>query len=183
MQFRKFGVVLLVVALLMGTLAGCGAQGSMAQWPDRALDVNLDTALAAQDMAMGVIAGDVELSEEEFSSLLTYLLKQNMGENSPVDSIMTWFEPDNQIFIRVNLKDGVLLNGNSLDLAGSVGVEDQHVVVNIDEAGANGYSAGGMLTAPVSEMINNILAGPQFGVAAHVSTDTGMITFGLGDGM
>jgi hypothetical protein len=152
----------------------------MAQWPAREIAVDLDTALMAQDAGMaGLMAGKVEWTEAEFSSFLTYLVRQNTGANTPVDSIMTWFEPDNKIFIRVMLKDGVMLGSSMLDLAGSIMVQDNQVMVMIDEAGANGWSAGGLLTAPVSDIINSVLASPAFGVAVNVQTDTGKLMLGM----
>ena len=179
MQFRKFWAVLVVGVLLMATLGGC-AMGSQMAWPDRELTVDLDTALMAQDAGMAALMmGKVEWTESEFSSFLTYLLQQNTGENFPVDTIQAWFEPDNKVFLRVNLKEGVLLGGNTLDLAGSIGVQDQHLMVALDEVGANGYSAGGLLLQPIADQINAVLSGPQFGVAVDVATDTGMLSVGL----
>lgn len=179
MQFRKFWAVLVVGVLLMATLGGC-AMGSQAAWPDRELTIDLDTALMAQDAGMAALmAGKVDWTESEFSSFLTYLLQQNTGENFPVENIETWFEPNNEVFIRINLKDGVLLGGNTIDLVGSIGVQDQHLMVTLDEAGANGYSAGGLLLQPVADQINAVLAGPQFGLAVDVTTDTGMLSVGL----
>lgn len=179
MQFRKFWAVLFVAVLLTSLLGGC-SMGSQMQWPDRELAIDVDTALAAQDAGMAALMmGQVQWSESEFSSFLTYLLRQNTGEMFPVDNIQTWFEAGNKIFIRVNLKDGVLLGGNSIDLAGSIDVQDNHLMVSLDEAGANGMSAGGLLLQPIADQINAVLAGPQFGVAVDVSTDTGMLNVGL----
>lgn len=179
MQFRKFWAVLVVAVLLMSVLGGC-SMGSQMAWPDRELTVDLDTALMAQDTGMAALmVGQVEWTESEFSSFLTYLLRQNTGENFPVDTVQTWFEAGNAVFIRINLKDGVMLGGNSIDLAGSVGVQDNHLMVTLDEVGANGMSAGGLLLQPIADQINGVLAGPQFGVAVDVSTDTGMLTVGL----
>ncbi len=179
MQFRRFWAVFVVAALLVSALSGC-TMGTQMAWPDRELAVDLDTALAAQDVGMGgLMAGSVEWTESEFSSFLTYLLRQNTGEMFPIDTVQTWFEADNKIYIRVNLKEGVLLGGNTIDLIGTVGVQDNHIMVSLDEAGANGVSAGGLLLGPIAEQINAVLAGPQFGVAVDVGTDTGMIMLGL----
>ena len=128
---------------------------------------------------VALMTGCVEWTESEFSSFLTYLLRQNTGEMFPIDTIQTWFEADNQIYIRVNLKEGVLLGGNTIDLIGTIGVQDNHIMVSLDEAGANGMSAGGLLLQPIADQINAVLSGPQFGVAVDVATDTGMISLGL----
>lgn len=179
MQFRKFWAVLVVAALLMSVLGGC-AVGSQMAWPDRELAIDLDTALMAQDTGMAALMmGKVDWTESEFSSFLTYLLRQNTGEMFPVDTIQTWFEPDNKVYIRINLKDGVMLGGNSIDLVGAISVQDNHLSIALDEAGANGVSAGGLLLQPISDQINAVLAGPQFGVAVDVTTDTGMLSVGL----
>ncbi len=93
---------------------------------------------------------------------------------------MVWFEPNNQIIIRVALKDGVIPAGNSLDLAGTVAVENNHVVVDLQQAGAGNVSISGAALAPISAQINAALADPSLGVAVDVSTDTGSISVGLG---
>jgi hypothetical protein len=178
MQFRKFWTILAVVMLVMTALTGCAA-GSQSAWPDREVTIDLDTALAAQEIGMGGLAtGSVEWTESEFSSFLTFLLRQNVGENFPIDNITTYFEPDNRIFIRVNLMDGVMLGGDTIDLVGSVGVEDMHLMVDIEEAGANGVSIAGDFLQPISDQINGALAG-QMGVAVDVATEEGMIMVGM----
>jgi hypothetical protein len=142
--------------------------------------VDVNTALEAQNKAMGLMAGSVEWSEAEFSSLLSVLLQQNGGENNPVTDIKVWFEPGNQVFISVGLKDGVIPTGNTLDLAGTIGVDMNHVVVDLQQVGAGNMSISGAALAPISAQINAALADPSLGVAVDVSTDTGMITVGLG---
>ena len=103
MQFRKFRAVLVVAVLLVSVLGGC-AMGSQMAWPDRELTIDLDTALMAQDTGMAALMmGSVEWTESEFSSFLTYLLRQNTGENSPVDIIQTWFEADNKIYVSASI--------------------------------------------------------------------------------
>ena len=46
-----------------------------------------------------MMAGEVQWSEVEFSSLLSVLLDQNSGENNPVDVVLVWFEPDNKVIV------------------------------------------------------------------------------------
>jgi len=142
--------------------------------------ISVDDALAAQNAAMGGLTqGKVELTEGQFSSFLTTLLQQNTGKNMPIKSIKAWFDPDNKIFLRVELNDGVLLGGNTIDLAGTVAVQDHHLMVNLSDAAANGMSVSGAPVDMVSAWINHFLADPNFGVAVDVKTDTGKLMLGL----
>lgn len=180
MFHRKTWALSLVLVLLAAALSGC-AMGSQTAWPDRELTISVDEALAAQDAAIaGMMGGAAELTESQVSSFLSTLLQQNSGANTPVDSIQAWFEPDNQVYLRVQLKDGVMLGGSTLDLVGKVMVQDQHVMVDIQEAGANGYSVAGDVVAPVSAWINHFLSDPNMGTIVNVSTGSGTITVGIG---
>jgi hypothetical protein len=146
--------------------------------PDREVPISVDAALEGQNAGlMGLMSGEVTWSEAQLSSFLTELLRQNTGPNQPVDAITVWLMPDNQIHIRVALKDGVLLGGSNIDLAGSVAIENSQVVVNITEAGANGMSVSGPLTGLVSSYINGALS--SIGLAADVMTDEGSITVSM----
>jgi predicted small lipoprotein YifL len=175
---RRNWVVSIIALLLVASLAACTA--APVAVPDREITVDVTTALDAQNKAMGLMSGDVEWSEAEFSSLLSVLLEQNGGENNPVNDIKVWFEPDNQIVISVGLEEGVLPSGNTLDLAGSIGVENNHVVVDLQQVGAGNMSISGAALAPISAQINAALADPSLGVAVDVSTTSGSITVGLG---
>jgi predicted small lipoprotein YifL len=175
---RRNWVVSIIALLLVASLAACTA--APVAVPDREITVDVTTALDAQNKAMGLMSGDVEWTEAEFSSLLSVLLEQNGGENNPVNDIKVWFEPDNQIVISVGLEEGVLPSGNTLDLAGSIGVENNHVVVDLQQVGAGNMSISGAALAPISAQINAALADPSLGVAVDVSTTSGAITVGLG---
>jgi hypothetical protein len=175
---RRNWVVSIIALLLLASLAACTA--APVTVPDRDITVDVPTALDAQNKVMNLMmAGNVEWTEAEFSSLLSVLLQQNGGVNNPVDGVMVWFEPDNQVVIRVDLKDGVIPNANTLDLAGKVDVENNHVVVDLEQAGAGNMSVSGSMLAPLSAQINAALADPSLGVAVNVKTDTGKITVGL----
>lgn len=171
-------MVSIIGLLLVASLAGCVA--APVAVPDREITVDVTTALDAQNKAMGLMSGNVEWSEAEFSSLLSVLLDQNTGDANPVNDLKVWFEPNNQVVIRVNLKDGVIPTGNTLDLAGTVAVENNHVVVNLQQVGAGNVSITGAALAPITAQINAALADPSLGVAVDVSTDTGTISVGLG---
>jgi hypothetical protein len=173
-------VALSLVLVLLAVITSACAPGA-ATVPDREVSISVDTALEAQNAGMaGLMGGQVEWTEAQFSSFLTVLLQQNTGENNPIESITTWFEPGNQIFIRAQLADGVLLGGNTIDLVGTVGVENNHLQVNISEAAANGYSVSGAAVQPVNAWINYVLADPNMGVAVNVETGEGTLTVGLG---
>jgi len=114
MQNRRNWVVSIFAMLLVASLAACTA--APVAVPDRPIDISVDTALTAQNkVASGLMAGNVEWTEEEFSSLLTVLLEQNGGENNPITGVNVWFEPNNQVYISVELQEGVLPNANTLD--------------------------------------------------------------------
>jgi hypothetical protein len=178
MQNRKNWAVSIIAMLMVASMAACTA--APVAVPDRPIEVSVETALAAQNKAAGLMMGNAEWTEEEFSSLLSVLLEQNSGENNPVEDVNVWFEPNNQVFIRVNLKEGVIPAGNTLDLAGSVSVENNQVVVDLQQAGAGNLSVTGAILDPLSAQINAALADPSMGVAVDVSTETGMISVGLG---
>ena len=176
---RRNWVVSFFALLLVSSVAACTA--APVAVPDREIAVDVTTAMDAQNKAMSLVtAGSVDWTEAEFSSLLSVLLEQNGGANNPVEDIIVWFEPNNQVVIRVALKEGVLPSGNSLDLAGTVAVENNHVVVDLQQAGAGNMSISGASLAPISAQINAALADPSLGVAVDVSTDTGTISVGLG---
>jgi len=175
---RRNWVVSIFALLLVASMAACTA--APVAVPNRDVKVDVDTALAAQNKAAGLMLGKVDWTESEFSSLLTVLLQQNGGTNNPVDGVKVWFEPNNQIFIQVDLKEGVIPNVDKLDLAGTVGVESNHVKVDLTAVGAGNMSVSGASLAPISAQINAALADPGLGVAANVSTDTGSISVGLG---
>ncbi len=173
-------VALSLVLVLLAVITSACAPGA-ATVPDREVSISVDTALEAQNAGMvGLMGGQVEWTEAQFSSFLTVLLQQNTGENNPIESITTWFEPGNQIFIRAELSDGVLLGGNTIDLVGTVGIENNHLQVNIAEAAANGYSVSGAAVQPVNAWINYVLADPNMGVAVNVETGEGTLIVGLG---
>lgn len=177
---RRNWVVSIIALLVVLSVAACTA--APVQVPDRDIKVDVDTALAAQNKAAGLMAGKVNWTESEFSSLLSVLLQQNGGTNNPIDGVKVWFSPDNKVVIQVDLKDGVIPNVNTLDASGTVGVENNHVKVNLDAVGAGNVSVSGAALAPLNAQINAALADPSLGVAANVATDTGTITVGLGSG-
>jgi hypothetical protein len=168
----------MLVAVFALVLAACAPAVAV---PDRPIAVDVDTALAAQAKLANLMMGDVSWSESEFSSLLSVLLDQNTGDNNPVTSLSVWFEPDNQVFIRANLKDGVLpaAFGNTLDLSGKVMVDGGKVQLALDGASAGSVGAPAAVLAMTSDQINAAL-GSMMMVPASVATDSGNVTVSLG---
>jgi hypothetical protein len=181
MLHRKTWALSLVLVLLMASLTGCMMGGSQTAWPDRELTINIDEALAAQDAGMaGMMSGSLELTESQFSSFLSTLLQQNTGPNFPITQIQTYFEPEGKIYARIQLGEGVLLGGDTIDAIGSVNVVDGHVVIDLDEASANGFTVSGPILDAISSQINAQLADPSMGTIVTVTTDTGTISLGMG---
>lgn len=178
MQFRRLGLVLVALLIVLSSLAGCVAAGDM-QWPDREITTDVDTALAAQDLGMaGLMTGSVTWTEEEFSSFLTYLTKQNAGGALPLDEIKVWFEPDNKVFIELTPAEGAPLAG-PIRVAGTVAVVDNLIQASVDQASIGGAAVMGPLLGVVNGAINRALGDPSLGVAVDVATDSGAITLGL----
>ncbi len=122
-----------------------------------------------------MMAGEVQWSRAEFSSLLSVLLDQNSGENNPVDAVLVWFEPDNKVIAQVSLIDGVLpptLGGDALNLSGVVSVEGGAVKLTLD-ASAGGSTASMRRSLPRSMPRSTALAGLGLGVPVTVETDSG----------
>ncbi|MFN8439694.1 MAG: hypothetical protein U0175_02940 [Caldilineaceae bacterium] len=175
---RNLGFTL-VALLLMVTLVGCTA--SAVKMPTRTISITQQDAIDGQNAAMsGLLSGKVEWTENQFSSLISGLLTSNSGPNMPVTAIHAWFEPNNEIYLRVVLKPHVLRAGETLDLAGKVNVENKHVVVNLQQAGMGNMSVSDLLLSTISGQINSVLAGANFGVAASVQTASGTLTVKLG---
>ncbi len=178
MQFRKLGLVLVTLLVVMASLAGC-VSGADVAWPDREITTDLDTALMAQDMGVaGLMVGSVNWSEAEFSSFLTYLLRQNAGSLVPVDEVKVWFEPGNEIYIEAVPGAGLPLAG-PVRLSGMIGVENNLVQVDLSNAAVGDISVAGAFLDVVEGAINRALGDPSLGVAVDVTTDEGAITVGM----
>src|SRR5829696_1690464 len=179
-MFSKVAIGITTFALAV-TMSAC-SMGQGVTVPDREVAIDVDTALAAQNSAMGgLMMGGVTLDESQFSSLLTELLKANSGANTPIESITTWFEPDGATFIKVQVKEGVLPPawGDTLIVAGNIGSEDSKLMVDVTEASAGNNKVEGAVLAPISAQINAALANVNFGVPIDVTTDEGNVTVSL----
>ncbi|MCB0133262.1 MAG: hypothetical protein KDD78_20505 [Caldilineaceae bacterium] len=171
---RKNLAVTFAVVLLLAVLAGCSGGNVMV--PDREVAISMDDAMAAQNKAMeGLMMGSVEWTEGEFSSLLTALIEQNLGEGAPITGVTAWFEPDNMLYLRVGLPGGL-----SADLGGQIMVEDNMIKVDLSEAGAAGMAVSGAMLDVVEGAINRALDDPSLGVAVNVETGDGTLALSLG---
>jgi len=171
MLSRRNLAVLFVAVMLMSALAGCAAGAVEA--PEREVELSMDAAMSGQEKAMaGLLTGQVEWTEEEFSSLVTALLQQNAGD-VPLDSVTAWFTPD-ALYLRATLADGT-----QVDLAGNVMVENNRVAVDLVGASAAGVSIAGPLLGVVEGAINRALDDDSLGVAASVGTGDGVLMVGL----
>jgi hypothetical protein len=180
MLHRKTWALSIVLVLLMASLAGCGmGTSTMAAGCDAV--VNIDDALAAQDAGMaGLMAGNLELSNDQLSSFLTVLLQQNTGANFPIQEIATCFEPGGKVLVRIGLLDDVLLGADTIEAVGSVSTEGGHVAIDLDEASANGFTVSGPILDAISAQVNAALADPSMGTIISVDTGDGTISLGMG---
>ena len=170
---RRYLVVSVVLVLLVAVLAGCGAGAAML--PDREVTVSIDEALAAQDAAMaGLLTGQAEWTESQFSSLVTELIKQNLGAGAPVQEVKAWFTPEGIVVA------AALADGSQVVLAGDVMVENNRVKLDLKEAAAMGMVAAGPVLDMVEGAINRALDAPELGVAVAVDTGDGTLSLGLG---
>ena len=162
--------VLFVFVLLVSSLAACSAGPVM--MPDRDVEISVDEAMIAQDKGMaGLMMGSVEWTESEFSSLLTVLLEQNGGDANPVEAVVAMFE-DGKIYLDAHLADDAM---GSIALVGSVSVENNQVMVDLEAAGIGDMSVGGAILGPISAHINQALSDPSLGVAVDVEVGDGVI--------
>lgn len=177
MLHRKIWALSLVFVLL---LAGCGmGTSTMASSCD--VNVSVDEALAAQDAGMaGMLTGNVEWTNDQMSSFLTVLLQQNTGANFPIQEIATCFEPNGKILLRIGLLSDVLLGADTIEAVGSINVANGHIVVDLDEASANGFTVSGPMLDGIAAQINAALADPSMGTIINIGTDSGKIMLGMG---
>jgi hypothetical protein len=148
---------------------------------DCAPTISVDEALVAQNAGMaGIMTGNVEWTNDQASSFLTVLLQQNVGPNFPIKQFAVCFEPEGRILARVDLGEGVLLGGSTLEAVGSIQVQDQHLMINLEEALANGISVDPAALAPLNDQINAALADPSLGTIVTVETGDGTLSLGMG---
>jgi len=169
----------LVLVLITAMLSACSMGEGTANTCEP--EISTDLALEAQNAGMaGLAAGKVEWNESHLSSFLTVLLQQNTGSNFPVDEIDACVEPGGNIALHVQLKDDVLLGGDSLSVAGTIGVTDGKVTVDLTEVSGNGFVGSSALLAPINAQVNAALAGAVSGLPVSVETTDDTLTISMG---
>jgi hypothetical protein len=179
MHNRKMWALSLVLVLVMALLSACSAGDAMANHCEP--EISTELALEAQNAGMaGLAAGQVEWNESHLSSFLTVLLQQNTGSNFPVEAIHACVEPGGNIALHVQLTDDVLLGSNTLSLAGTIGVADGSVSIDLTEVSGNGFVASSAILAPINAQVNAALAGAVTGLPVSVETSDDALTISMG---
>lgn len=167
---RKTVTMTFVLVLMLSVLSGCMAGEAQLE---RMPEISMDAAMEAQNKAMsGLMAGQVEWTEEEFSSLLTALIQQNLGTDM-ISGVAANFDPDQAIALAVGTPFGEAV------LTGKIMVEDNILQVELDEASAMGMAASGAILNVVEGAINRALNDPSLGVAVGVETGDGTLSLSL----
>jgi len=179
MHNRKMWALSLVLVLVMASLSACATGEATANTCEP--EISTELALEAQNAGMaGLAAGSVEWNESHLSSFLTVLLQQNTGSNFPVEAINACVEEGGNIALHVQLADDVLLGGDTLSLAGTIGITDGSVAVDLTEVSGNGIVASSTILAPINAQINAALAGAVAGLPVSVETTEDTLTISLG---
>ena len=119
----------------------------------------------------GLGSGQVEWTEQEFSSLLTLLIQQNLGTDM-ISGVKANFDPSG-LTLAVGTPMGEAV------LKGNIMVEDNILKVNLDEASAMGMEAVGPILNVVQGAINRALNDPSLGVAVDVQMGDGTLALSL----
>ncbi|MCE7986105.1 MAG: hypothetical protein DYG89_33425 [Caldilinea sp. CFX5] len=179
MHNRKMWALSLVLVLVLASLSACAAGEATANQCEP--EISTELALEAQNAGMaGLAAGSVTWNESHLSSFLTVLLQQNTGSNFPVDAIHACVEPGGNIALHVQLKDDVLLGSDALSVAGTIGVTDGAVTVDLTEISGNGFVGSSALLAPINAQVNAALAGAVAGLPVSVETTDDSLTISMG---
>lgn len=140
-------------------------------WPQREIMINADAALTAQAVAAaGLHSGRFTWTESQLSSLLTTQLT-TMGTATPIERITTWFEPET-LYLRINLEN----TGYTLDVAGSLVIANEQVVIHIEQAAFGPYQLDQAMLAPIDLHINHLLADLKLDVPLQLKMATGSVT-------
>ena len=178
MRDRKNIFIIVAAMILLVSLSGCMAGSMMA--PDREVDISTEAAIEAQNALLaGAATGSVELTESQFSSLLTALLANDPNNQIPVEGVTAMFEPDT-MYLNVHL-DQALLGLDKISLAGAVMVDDNNmVVVDLHEAAAGPLAADPNLVAFIGDRITAALDDPALGTVVGVSMGEGTLALSMG---
>ncbi|MFN8464344.1 MAG: tetratricopeptide repeat protein [Caldilineaceae bacterium] len=143
--------------------------------PERAIALSPDVTTISLDIVQAALhRKNITLSESEFSSFATYMaqaLARNMNL-VPVQSIESWFEAPNQVYLRLTLSPSSVI-----DVSGSLSIHDSHLHVDITEAAWGDFRVSPDLLNALSEQANALLGDARLSVIFDVRIDRGSITF------
>jgi hypothetical protein len=179
MKLATSATYLLTTCLLILVLSACSI--SAIPTPNRPIEISVDDALSAQTaLSNSLTTGVVTLTEAELSSFLTKLLEANTGPDQPVESIITWIEPDN-FHIRVTWKDDVSMagGGKTVDLIATLAIVDDRLHLEVDRAASGAYVVSGAMLEPVVAQINSALAQQMPLPPLEITQETGVLTVSL----
>jgi predicted small lipoprotein YifL len=173
---RKNLFVMVVALLLMGSLAACMAGGIA--MPDREVTISSEAAMdGLTAISAGMGTGQAELTESQFSSLVTMLLKQNPNPQLPIESVTALFDPDKMY---MNIKLSQNMGGiDSLTVSGNIIVKDHMVMVDLAEAAAGPLMADEGLVNLIGERLTAALNDPALGTIVDVSIGEGTIALAM----
>ncbi len=168
--------VVVMVVLLMGSLTACVAGGIA--MPDREVSISTEAAMDGLNaISAGLATGQAELTESQFSSLVTMLIQQNPNQQVPIESVTALFNPDK---MNMNIKLSQNKGGiNSLSLSGNIIVKDHMVTVELAEAAAGPLMVDKGIVNLIGERITAALNDPALGTIVDVSMGEGTIALGM----
>ncbi len=184
---QRFPLALIVFALWM-VLVGCSPggllSGGMMYTPHRQLETGPETLRDALNaLSEGDRAGEIVLSEAEFTSLMNAFFVDEYDESSAIKELKVWFEPDT-VIVKMLMKEGVLPGIPSdvaLNLEGTLTTEDSRLRFNLERGGVG-------VLASLSPIVREVLEAEldrQVGILFDRTTpltvrvDTGTLTITL----
>ena len=134
-----FTVVIITVAL---ALAGCSPggvfSGDFMYAPHRQLEIGPDTFVNALNaLSEGDRAGEIVLTEAEFTSLMDAFFVDKNDNTSAIKELQVWFEPDT-VYAKLLLREGAvpgIPTDTALNLEGSLRTEDSRLHFDIERGG------------------------------------------------
>jgi hypothetical protein len=151
---RKSLLVVAVSMLLIMSVSACTVGSAM--MPDREVSISTEAAVEGQQQALqGMMTGNVTLTEEQLSSLITVLLQQSAGPDVPISGVTAAFDPD-AIYLDIALAQPV--GGiDSIGLVGNVMIDGNTLMVDLSEAHAGPYVVGSDVMGVISDRINDAM--------------------------
>ena len=174
---RKSLLVFTSAMILLIVLSGCMA-GAVSM-PDRDVEISNQAAIEAQNALLaGAAQGSVELTESQFSSLLTVLATQDPTGQIPIEGVKAHFTPD-KLYLTLEL-DQAMLGVDSIGVTGNVSVENNLVVIDLDDAMAGPFHADGNLVDFIGDRITAALNHPALGTIVGIEMGEGTLALSMG---